>query len=80
MSYVRVHRRVIRSLWVLALALGLTAQRSSTPASLASPGPDRPSASHVVEMYGRLPLAFEANRGQTDHQVDFVSHGSGYRR
>ena len=28
--------------------------------------------------YGRLPLSFEANRGQTSAQVDFVSRGSGY--
>lgn len=28
--------------------------------------------------YGDLPLSFEANRGQVDSQVDFVSRGSGY--
>lgn len=32
----------------------------------------------LVESYGRLPLAFEANRGQTDGQVKFLSRGSGY--
>lgn len=32
----------------------------------------------VQESYGKLPLAFEANRGQTDGQVQFFSRGSGY--
>ena len=33
----------------------------------------------VVETYGRLPLSFEANQGQTDSQVKFLSRGSRYR-
>ena len=28
--------------------------------------------------YGDLPLSFEANKGQTDPSVQFISHGSGY--
>ena len=32
----------------------------------------------VVEAYGKLPLSFEANQGQTDGQVTFLSRGSGY--
>ncbi len=28
--------------------------------------------------YGKLPLSFEANRGQTDKAVDFLARGSGY--
>ena len=28
--------------------------------------------------YGRLPLSFEANQGQTDARVKFVAHGAGY--
>ncbi len=30
------------------------------------------------QAYGKLPLSFEANRGQTDGQVKFVSRGSAY--
>jgi len=30
------------------------------------------------EVYGQLPLSFEANVGQTDPRVDFISRGSGY--
>jgi hypothetical protein len=32
----------------------------------------------MAERYGRLPLAFEPNVGQTDAQVRFVARGSGY--
>ncbi len=34
--------------------------------------------SKVAETYGKLPLTFEANHGQTDSQVRFVSRGRGY--
>jgi hypothetical protein len=32
----------------------------------------------LVNTYGKLPLSFEANRGQTDRRVKFVSRGQGY--
>src|SRR5260221_3442303 len=32
----------------------------------------------VSERYGKLPLHFEANRGQTHKDVRFLSHGPGY--
>ena len=32
----------------------------------------------LVEAYGKLPLSFEINRGQTDARVKFLSRGSGY--
>ncbi|OFV91359.1 MAG: hypothetical protein A3H28_11940 [Acidobacteria bacterium RIFCSPLOWO2_02_FULL_61_28] len=32
----------------------------------------------VLETYGRLPLSFEANHGQTDGSVKFLSRGNGY--
>jgi len=32
----------------------------------------------AVESYGKLPLSFEANEGQTDSRVKFLSRGSGY--
>ena len=35
-------------------------------------------AARLVESYGRLPLSFEANQGQTDSQVKFLSRGPGY--
>jgi hypothetical protein len=32
----------------------------------------------AVEAYGRLPLSFEANQGQTDSRVKFLTRGRGY--
>jgi uncharacterized protein (TIGR03437 family) len=32
----------------------------------------------VAASYGKLPLSFEPNRGQTDRRVQFVSRGAGY--
>lgn len=36
------------------------------------------SKQHFVEAYGKLPLAFEANTGQTSDEVKFLSRGQGY--
>ena len=33
---------------------------------------------NVAEGYGKLPLGFEANRGQTDPRVRFLARGRGY--
>jgi hypothetical protein len=35
-------------------------------------------ARRPAESYGRLPLSFEANGGQTDDQIKFVSHAPGF--
>ena len=32
----------------------------------------------VRNSYGKLPLSFETNRGQTDAQVKFIARGAGY--
>jgi hypothetical protein len=36
------------------------------------------NAANVREAYGKLPLAFEANRGQTEKVTDFRARGAGY--
>jgi Beta-propeller repeat len=36
------------------------------------------SRTRVREAYGKLPMRFEANAGQTDAEVKFLSRGSGY--
>ncbi len=53
---------------VLASALPLTAA-PTVPAS---------TRARVLEKYAHLPLRFEANQGQTDQRVRFLSRGSGY--
>jgi hypothetical protein len=56
---------------------------SSNPAGQPVPlsqatAPDEASQARVSEIYGKLPLSFEVNRGQTGAQVKFLSRGSGY--
>jgi len=37
-----------------------------------------PIRPQVMESYGKLPLSFEANQGQTDQRVKFMARGPGY--
>ena len=39
---------------------------------------ERAVRARAVESYGKLPLSFEVNKGQTDSRVKFLSRGSGY--
>jgi hypothetical protein len=38
----------------------------------------RASQTQLLKTYGKLPLSFEANNGQTDSRVHFLARGSGY--
>jgi beta-propeller repeat-containing protein len=44
----------------------------------AKPSVNTDQAARLAEAYGKLPLSFEANRGQLDPHVKFISRGSGY--
>jgi hypothetical protein len=52
----------------------------SLAAGPASQPADNPAAkkAQAAQNYGRIPLSFEANRGQADKTVKFLSNGSGY--
>ncbi|MCA1656159.1 MAG: hypothetical protein LC713_00300, partial [Actinobacteria bacterium] len=50
------------------------ARTGSGALSVAAP----PSAKAAARAYGRLPLRFEANRGQSAHQVRYIARGAGY--
>jgi uncharacterized repeat protein (TIGR01451 family) len=68
---------------ILAGASSETASRTSPSHDHRSavPGlsqPDAGTKARIAEAYGRQPLGFEANRGQTDAGVQFVSRGAGY--
>ena len=43
-----------------------------------APTTGKPAPTQISEAYGKLPLSFEANAGQTDGQVKFLSRGNGY--
>ncbi len=42
------------------------------------PGLPQTVRPQLVSSFGKLPLSFEANQGQTDRQVQFLSRGRGY--
>jgi Bacterial Ig-like domain (group 3)/Beta-propeller repeat len=54
------------------------ATAKSSPADHKPGDASKPTAPALAESYGKLPLSFEANRGQSDPQVKFLSRGSGY--
>jgi uncharacterized repeat protein (TIGR01451 family) len=58
-----------------AHVLGPTMRRN---AQAVVTSPSKTSQARLQAAYGKLPLQFEANRGQTDRQVKFLSRGSGY--
>ncbi len=43
-----------------------------------APSATSPGTEQLLQNYGQIPLSFEANQGQTDAQVNFLSRGSGY--
>jgi hypothetical protein len=52
----------------------------SVPALDSSASSRTPQAAQprLAEAYGKLPLSFEVNKGQTDSRVKFLSRGRGY--
>jgi hypothetical protein len=61
------------------------AQTSASVTSIAANGPTGEPANtapgarrRIAKNYGKLPISFEANRGQTDKRVQFLARGSGY--
>lgn len=69
----------------LALMVGLALSLPAYPqipsfhgsASLGGSGRE-PAVARVVDTYGKLPLTFEVNQGQTDPTVKFLARGDGY--
>lgn len=72
----RIAPRIIRFaiLTILAAALGIAVMGAVSPVSLQAAEVSPRLADH----YGRLPLTFEANQGQTDARVRFLSRGQGH--
>src|SRR5262245_59153519 len=56
----------------------LTNTRSASKDRATKANPDQATRTRVVEAYGKLPLSFEANQGQTDGRVKVLSRGHGY--
>ena len=65
----------------LTIAIVLSSMPHSTWAPIAPTTPTVPSPSlaRLESAYGRLPLSFEANHGQWDPAVQFVTRGRGHQ-
>jgi hypothetical protein len=61
-------------LCLIIAPLMLGRRQLSTRPAAASPAPSE----RAREVYGRIPLSFEANRGQAEESVDFIARGAGY--
>jgi hypothetical protein len=60
-------------------AKDILARDNGAPTSDSLPfKPDQPVKDRISEAFGKLPLSFEANGGQVDRQVKFISRGQGY--
>ena len=70
-------RRLPYCLLFIALLLGAAILHQDGGASFPTTAKIR-SNSQWAHLYASLPLSFEANRGQTDPSVNFVSRGQGY--
>jgi|GEM_PF-2038509 len=80
---------VVAIFFAAALAVLAIAASSAIRASVAAKHPERitaraanaPAAAakvRVAGLYGKLPLSFEPNQGQSDKRVKFLSRGNGY--
>ena len=67
-------RAVLLVLGVLVLGQFSSVHRAKKSAELANEARKQ----RTFSSYGSLPLSFEANQGQTDSQVNFLSRGNGY--
>lgn len=70
----------LRLACLLVASAVLTSERRSAAQWPSVPSPAAPAAAaaRADVVYGALPLAFEANRGQSDARVQFIARGHGY--
>jgi len=69
---------------VIAVLLTCSPSTNKTPVLAGASAPpalpghrDQPNSEMIKKAYGKLPLSFEANQGQFESQVQFVSRGAG---
>ena len=76
--FLGIHFSPLRALplYGLIAAAALTSLAQG-PASQPAGNPPAKKA-HLAQNYGKIPLSFEANQGQADKTVKFLSMGSGY--
>ena len=75
-SAIKRGRRLPYCLLLIALLLGAAILQKDGGAGFPTAKPR--SNAQWAHLYAALPLSFEANRGQTDPSVNFLSRGRGY--
>ena len=76
-----MNRNLFKSVLGIPTALLLMAMGSPQPVATADAAhatTDATAKDRFREAYGNLPLSFEANAGQTNSHVKFLSRGAGY--
>ena len=71
-------RRIASHFSKIALQVVFSFILTCLAGSYAAAADPRGSRAQAINAYGKLPLSFEANHGQTDQQVKFLSRGPGY--
>src|SRR5271165_6082190 len=66
------------SLWSQSNPGPLVNQAASAAPSIRASQAEPEAQARILESYGKLPLSFEANQGQTDARVKFLSRTKGY--
>ena len=61
-----------------AATAGVVHHNAARRESIARKGDDAAARLRTFEAYSKIPLAFEANSGQTDARVKFLARGAGY--
>jgi len=69
---------VLILLAVLSLSVSTNVFAYPSKEALKLQAMDKKASPKIVESYGKLPLRFEKNEGQTDSKVKFFSRGNGY--
>src|SRR5579862_2081240 len=81
MSTFHIYRRLAVLTAVVIVTVGVLFASTGYLHALRAPVQDLPhraSPATLLDSYGKLPLVFEANQGQTDGSVKFLTRGNGY--
>jgi len=76
--FVAFHLSHLRLLIAAGLITSVSGVMTAKAAEAFAGNSDAQKKARLSESYGHLPLRFEANQGQADKQVKFVSRGSNY--
>ncbi|HJZ81439.1 MAG TPA: hypothetical protein VKD91_13875, partial [Pyrinomonadaceae bacterium] len=64
------------SVFLLSLIIGFGVRGYERHIKVSDNPVDPSKRAQIIKTYGQLPLRFEANRGQTDARVKFISRNS----